>query len=190
MKSNCPRCKATINGVFPHKCPQCGFDVSSLAGHGTSSFQQIKWKEHTDLLYGDSVSLYGKTYNASFNYKGVADLEDMVRFTITYGDSATIKDARGIHDTPIILSYFPEVMGSGSAIHYHQMVGCSGLMVMSPSSFNYAHAFPVIDDWVQATFHDWKSKCKLCGRDTDFGQPICADCYASGHNKWTDLLNP
>lgn len=188
MNCSCPRCNMTINGVFPHSCPSCGFSVSTLAGQGTSSFQQKNWKEHTDLLYGGTVGLYGKKYNASFNYKGVANLEDMVRFTITYGDTATIKDSRGIHDTQVILAYFPEVLGSGSAIYYHQMVPCSGLMVMSPSSLDHSHVFPVIDDWVQGTFPGRQSSCRLCGRPTDFGQPICADCYASGNNQWTELL--
>jgi hypothetical protein len=148
----------------------------------------MKWKEHTDLLYSGSVPLYGKQYNASFNYNGVADLEDMIRFTLTFGDTATIKDSRGINDTKVILAYFPEIFGSGSATHYHQLVACSGLMVMSPSSFNYSHAFSVIDEWIQNTFPGWQSTCRLCNEPTDFGQPICAKCYSSGNNKWTDLL--
>jgi hypothetical protein len=132
--------------------------------------------------------LYGKQYNASFNYNGVAKLEDMVRFTITYGDKAIIKDSRGIYDNEVMLAYFPEVLGSGSAVQYHQMVPCSGLMLMSPGSFDYSHAFPVIDDWVQATFPNWQSVCRLCGKPTDFGQPVCTDCYTSGNNQWTLLL--
>jgi len=86
MDSICPRCNQTIKGVFPNSCPYCGFTIDALAGRGTSSFQQKKWKEHTELLYGGTVSLFGKEYNASFDYKGIANLDDMVRFAITFGD--------------------------------------------------------------------------------------------------------
>lgn len=188
MDSICPRCKKTIKGVFPSICPECGFTIDDLAGRGTSSFQQKNWQQHTELLYGGTISLFGKEYNASFDYKGVAKLDEMVRFTITYGDRALINDSRGINQNPIIVSYFPEPIGSGTAIHYHQLVACSGLMLISPHSFDYAHAFPVIDDWMKATFPGWKSNCKLCGTETDFGQPICAKCYNNGNNQWTELL--
>lgn len=188
MISTCPRCKGLIKGVFPHECPYCDFTVSDLVGQGISPFQQKKWKEHTELLYRGSVGLYGKKYNASFNYRGVADLEDMVRFTITFGDTGIIKDSRGIHDNEVILSYFPEVLGTGTAICYHQGVPCSGVMVISPASFDYAHACPVIDDWVREKFPNQQSQCRLCGKRTDFGQPICADCYSKGNDNWKEFL--
>ena len=188
MESECPNCHSTSKGVFPVRCPNCDFNIDGLVGRSTSSFQEKKWKEHTQLLYGDTIDLHEKEFNASFDYKGIAHIDELIRFTITFGDKATILDARGIHSNQIILSYFPEPIGRGTAIHYHQLVPCSGLMVISPQSEEYAHAFPVLDEWVHDKFQNGKSHCRLCKRETDFGQPICSDCYTRRSMDWEALM--
>src|SRR5258706_15563014 len=103
--SSCPKCGHQVAGAFPSKCPNCTFDISALAGRGTTSFQVFKWNKHADLLQGRDIQLQsGEIYNASFDYNGHANLDDLVRFTITYGDRTTLLSARGSHQNPIILA--------------------------------------------------------------------------------------
>jgi hypothetical protein len=65
----CPRCGNVIQGPFPDHCPYCPFNLSALAGRGTTSFQVMKWKKHSDLLQGRNIQLAaGEIYNASFDY--------------------------------------------------------------------------------------------------------------------------
>ncbi len=81
---------------------------------GTSSFQSKKDLQHRDLLFGRSVNLYNKQFNASFDYYGDAELPDVVRFAISYGDRTTVMSTHGNHPTPLIVSYIPTVIGSGN----------------------------------------------------------------------------
>ena len=86
----CPSCNASVSIPFPTRCPYCAFTIDGLAGMGTSSFQSRKDQQHRDLLFGRSVNLYNKQFNASFDYYGNAELPDVVRFAISYGDRTTV----------------------------------------------------------------------------------------------------
>jgi hypothetical protein len=187
--SSCPKCGHQVAGTFPSKCPNCTFDISALAGRGTTSFQVFKWNKHADLLQGRDIQLQsGEIYNASFDYNGQANLDDLVRFTITYGDRTTLPSARGSYQNPIILAYIPERIGAGTAIHFPGTVPCSGICLISPQSENYSHSFPVIDEWVQTTFAGTTSNCRICSSATSFGQPICAACYIKHGGGWRSFL--
>jgi hypothetical protein len=188
MHSFCPKCNTRVEGIFPTHCPACSFNIDALAGLNMSADQRDKWREHTDLLSGSAVALYNKEFNASFNYNGVANLPDIVQFTITFGDRATTLDRRGRHSNQVILAYLPEIIGSGSAIHYPSLVPCSGVMLISPGSQNYAHSYPIIDEWVQRKFPTQKSFCRMCARETGFGVPICNECYEQYDMDWRKLM--
>jgi hypothetical protein len=187
--SSCPKCGYSVSGAFPNKCPNCTFDISALIGLGTSSFQKRNWNKHTDLLQGRDIQLQpGGTYNASFDYNGHANLADIVRFTITYGDRTTLQSPRGSHSNPLIIAYIPERIGAGTAIHFPGTVACSGICLMSPQSEKYGHPFPIIDEWVQNTFAGSSSFCRICKTPTSFAQPICADCYAKNGSDWKNFM--
>jgi hypothetical protein len=189
ITSVCPKCGNAISGPFPQQCPYCPFNLSALAGRGTTSFQYLKWKKHSDLLQGQNIQLAkGETYNTSFNFKGYAQLDDIVRFTVTFGDRTTLPSSRGAHQNPVIISYIPEQLGAGTAIYLPGTIPCSGICLISPQSDIYAHSFPVIDDWVQATFPGETSYCRICNAPTAFGQPICAECYAERDSDWHNFV--
>lgn len=189
LSTACPKCGNSISGVFPNQCPYCDFNLDALAGKGTTSFQVLKWQKHSDLLQGQNIQLGpGEVYNASFNYNGYAKLDDIVRFTITYGDRVTLPAAHGKYQNPVIISYIPEQLGAGTAIHFPGTVPCSGICLVSPQSDIYAHSYPVIDQWVQETFPGASSDCRICGASTAFGQPICEKCYAERDSSWENFL--
>jgi hypothetical protein len=188
ISSTCPRCGTSVPGVFPIQCPNCDFSIDSLAGRGTSDFQKQKWLEHTDILQGRNIGPYGKELNASFDFRGHAKLDDLVRFTITFGDTRVITSPRGSHATKMAVAYFPEVIGSGTSLHFPGRVACSGLALMSPQSLDYAHSFPILDLWVQKEFGHLSSNCRLCGRPTPFGQPLCEKCHSERGMDWESML--
>ena len=189
IQTSCPKCGYSFIGPFPSRCPNCPFDISALAGRGTTSFQMRKWNKHTDLLQGRDIQIQpGEIYNASFDYNGQANLDDLVRFTITFGDRTSLPSSRGNYLNPIIVAYTPEQIGAGTAIHFPGTVPCSGICLISPQSENYAHSFPVIDDWVQKTFAGTTSHCRVCNAITFFGQSICANCYGKYDRGWKTFL--
>jgi hypothetical protein len=189
VQPHCPKCARPVIGVFPVSCPHgCGFSISGLAGRGTSQFQTTNWNKHSDILQGRSVPLHGGTFNASLNFRGHAALDDLVRFAITFGDPVAVAH-RG-HTNPAIICYVPEVIGSGTSLYSPGTVACSGLMLMSPASIDYAHSYPVLDEWMkQSPFHGAPSNCKQCGRATVVGQPLCSTCHSQGFD-WVNMLGP
>ena len=187
MNSICPRCSFVITGPFPIQCPNCGFNVSELAGMGTSSFQVRKWNEHTDIIQDRNIDLYGKQYNASFDYNGTAMLQDLVRFTISYGDRISLPSSRG-YTEQYIIAYIPEPIGAGTAIHFPRAVPCSGICLISPSSPRYAHPIPVIDEWATRKFARFSSTCRFCGAPASVGQIVCPNCYIPYAGDWRTLL--
>lgn len=187
--SICPKCYFLIGGPFPPQCPNCDFDLTGLAGRGTSTFQAKKWQKHSDIYFGRGIQLQpGEIYNASFDYNGVANLDDIVRFTITFGEKMFLPNLGNRIQTSGIISYIPEIIGSGTAIHFPGMVPCSGICLVSPASKDYSHSFPIIDEWVQRYFSGVTSVCKRCGTSTDFGQPICSKCYQETGFDWRQYI--
>jgi hypothetical protein len=189
ITTSCPKCRNSISGPFPDQCPYCTFNLSALVGQGTTSYQVTKWNKHSDLLQGRNIQLSsGEIYNASFDFNGYAKLDDIVRFTITYGDRTTLPAPHGGYENPVIISYIPEQLGAGTAIHFPGTVPCSGICLVSPQSDIYAHSFPVIDEWTQVTFPGASSSCRFCNSSTAFGQPICEKCYAERGSDWKNFL--
>lgn len=182
----CPQCDGVLPSPFRPPCPSCGFSVDHLTGKSLSQsqFQQTKWNKHNELLYGSGISLHGGNWNASFTNNGNAALDELVRFTISYGDSGTI----GPRQHPLRFAYIPEIIGSGTRITTIGTVACSGVCIVSPGSVNYGHGYPVMDDWVQKNFSGMKSSCRLCSRPTSFGEVICSDCYDSNGADWRKFI--
>lgn len=187
MYYECPRCKTKNRIPFIGQCPNCGFTIDHLSGKRLSDFQQRKFKKHTELLYSDTISLDGE-YNASFTHKGNEQLEDLINFTISYGDRVILPSTRGTHHNLAIISYVPEIIGSGTTIYNIGYLPCSGICIVSPQSYIFGHPFPVIDSWVRRNFKGTISKCKICGREAKIGQPMCRKCYRRYDNNWKNTL--
>lgn len=148
---SCPICSKSQPGPFPLDGCSCGFSLSGLAGLGQSTFQIKKDPQHRDIIYGRNVQLYKKQINTSFDYYGVENLVQIVDYALTYGDKRTIKDVRGgkEKETEVIVSYIPNVIGSGVLETQSQFVyPCSGICLMSPQSISgFDHSFAVLDTW-------------------------------------------
>lgn len=187
QNATCPDCRNPVRLPFPSQCPHCDFNIAGLAGRGTSAFQARKYTQHTDILFGRNIELYGKQYNASFDYNGSASLDDLVRFTLSYGDRATIQPANRPFSTEYIVAYVPEVIGSGTSIIDAGPTPCSGVALISPASEEFSHSFPVIDTFVESTFGNRSGSCKSCGTPVGFGFPFCQACYFN-IGDWHTLL--
>lgn len=184
----CPNCANHVPLPFPPTCPHCSFTIDGLTGKGTSSFQKKKDSQHRDLLYGRNVDLYKKQFNASFDFYGEAELPDLVRFSISYGDRTIVPSTHGSHPTELIVSYIPSVIGSGASIYGPGLLPCSGICLMSPASTGYAHSFPFLDDYVRSKFSGLSSTCRSCGDPTGFAQPFCTKCYQTKSLDWKSWL--
>ncbi len=186
----CVKCHTKLNAPFPGECPHCGFNLDHLSGKKLSRFQKEKREKHTDLLSGREIQLYGSTYNASFDNYGDANLEDLVRFTISYGHHAKLPSKGGRPDGELIVSFIPDIIGSGVSIYdtSYAPVACSGVGILSPVSETHAHAIPVLDAWIQDRFKVEKGVCVLCGTPTAFGHPLCGKCYEANGKDWRRFL--
>src|SRR4051812_47932579 len=160
----CPSCGGTIHGAFGTSCPHCPLTVGPLAGRGTTDYQVRKWNEHTDILQGRDIQLYGRgSYNASFDYNGYAKIDDAVRYAITYGDRAYIQQPGRPHKTLYIAAYLHEQIGAGTAIHFPGTVPCTGIVLVSANSGGWGHSHPFIEEWANRTFAGQISHCRTCG---------------------------
>jgi hypothetical protein len=185
----CPVCQALVPAPFPYSCPHCFATFDGLLGSGTSAFQTKNSREHRDLLYGQNVQLYrGREYNCSFDHYGEANLPDLVQYTLSYGHRTTVPSNHGNVPTVMIAAYIPDIIGSGvSKYNTAGPLPASGVMLVSPASLNYAHSFPVLDDYMQHKFATAPGGCSLCKKPTGFGHGICADCYAKRSGSWLDF---
>jgi hypothetical protein len=188
----CPICKTSLQGPFPLDGCSCGFNLSGLAGSGTSSFQKKKDPEHRDIVCGRGIGLYGKAINTSFDYYGEANLVQIVGYALTYGERRTIMSVHGGHPTEVIVSFIPDVIGSGVKKGTPGLVqACSGICLMSPdSTAGHDHSFAALDDWVSAKFQGAVSKCFWCGKSTSFGFRTCEQCFLKNGNDWRKLIDP
>jgi hypothetical protein len=165
----------------------CGFSIDHLTGKVTSQLQTNKWKKHSELLHSSNVSLFKKRWNASFTHNGIANVGELVRFTISYGERTTVKTR--MHDTKLIFAYIPEIVGSGTSIFTPGLVPCSGMCLLSPGSIDYGHPYPVLDEWVKHTFvYRRASNCRYCNQPTSFGEVICVNCYSSRGGDWRNFI--
>lgn len=188
----CPICSTTQPGPFPRAGCSCGFSLSGLAGYGTSQFQLKKDPQHRDILFGRDIQLNKKPFNTSFDYYGAANLVDIVDYALTYGDKRTIQSLHGGHNTEVIVSYIPDIIGSGlSKFHNSTVSACSGVCLMSPESINgYDHSFAVLDRWVTTKFAGESSCCRFCSKSTPFGIGVCTECFSKNGNRWQNFIDP
>ncbi|MGH3639636.1 MAG: hypothetical protein ACRDUX_11495 [Mycobacterium sp.] len=129
----------------------------------------------------------GGTVNASFDLRGLAKLSDLVRFTLMFGDRATLPSRR--YANPAIFAYIPEPIGAGTVLHQVGTIACSGICVVSPQSIEFRHAFPVVAEWVDQKYgHDPGGGCRLCSAPTAFAQPVCGRCYNDIGGDWSRLV--
>jgi hypothetical protein len=186
----CVKCHSKLEAPFPRECPRCGFSLDHLYGKKLSDFQKNKRKKHTDLLSGRKIQLHGSTYNASFDNYGDASLEDLVRFTISYGHLAKLPSKGGRGENELVVAFIPETIGSGVSIYdtTYAPVPCSGVGIISPASETYGHGFPILDDWLHLTFKTEKGDCVSCGTPTAFGHPFCNKCYDANGLDWRNFL--
>ena len=154
----CPVCSGMVPIPFPYDCPLCHATFDGILGKGTSSFQVKNNFEHRDLIRGREIKLYNRwECNASFDFYGDAMLTDLVRFTVSYGHRATVPSDRGNKQTNVIVSYIPQIIGSGAyADNMACLLPCSGLLLSSPASVNYSHSFPLLDDYVRARIRRYR----------------------------------
>lgn len=188
----CPVCTTELDGPFPLAGCHCGFNISGFAGLGTSAFQQRKDPEHRDLLFGRDLKLYGKPMNTSFDYYGDANLIQIVDYALTYGAKKSITSLHGNHSTEIIISYIPNVIGSGIIKTQSQQVySCSGICLMSPESIDgHEHSFAFLEDWIAGRFPGEVQKCSFCPNSVPLGIGICAQCMQKNGNNWLNFVDP
>lgn len=186
----CPKCQNAVDVPFPQACPYCGFSLDHLTGKKLSDFQKGKKDKHGDLLYGRNISLRGSEFNASFDSYGDANLEDIVRFAMSYGHRILLPGKAGRASCPLVVGFIPNVVGSGISVYDkgYEPVACSGVAVVSPQSEIYGHPIPALDAWVDKMFAGKTGYCGSCGDSTPFGHPICAKCYAKNGQDWRHFL--
>ncbi len=186
----CFHCGHSSSSPITYPCSNCGANLNHLNGQSFSNFQRNKWNEHTDLIQGyQQVQLYDKNWNCSFDTTGTSKINDIVKFTINYGQKLSLQSNRGNHVNEAYLSFIPEIIGQGTSSQYTTLstVTCSGCCIISPQSINYGHPFPVLIDWVKQTWSSESSQCYKCGKKTHVGLQICGECYQKIGN-WEKLL--
>ena len=183
----CPQCGMALTGPF-NRCGNCGYSFGHLVCP-TSPQAQNKMADHTQLLTRGSISLGGKPEcNASFDYYGITNLNDLVRFTITYGHRTQVSSGPGRTPSNVIASFIPEIIGSGVSRYTTDYQPCSGMCLISPASTTWGHPFPMLDQWATAKFAGQTGTCFRCGTPTPFAQPICPKCYGEIGNDWRNCL--
>jgi hypothetical protein len=190
MSYSCFACGYSSQAPVRYPCPSCGLSLDHLDGTAASTFQTQKWNEHTDLVSGNSVGLYGKDWNCSFDSTGYSKISDLVEFTINYGQKLHLPSNRGNHTNDVMVAFIPEIIGSGVSTHYATLSNqpCSGCCVISPSSVQFGHSFPVLHDWVSQTWQGNQTNCRRCNKSTHVGLTICWECYQALGEDWTQLL--
>ncbi len=183
----CPQCGAHLSGPF-NGCGACGYSFGHLVSP-TSPEAQNKMADHTQLFTRGTISIGNKPdSNASFDYYGVTNLTDLVRFTITYGHRAQVSSGPGRTPSDVIAAFIPEIIGSGVSRYSTDYQPCSGLCIVSPASTKWGHPFPVLDKWVASKFAGQTATCFRCGIATPFAQPVCAKCYGELGQDWRNCL--
>ncbi len=185
--SPCPNCNTPVLSPFLIKCPYCAFDLTHLVGNLSPQGQNKRIK-HTELLTSGTIQLHKGEYNASFDHYGLQNLEELVRYALSYGHHATVKSPRGNHQNPVIVAYIPEIIGSGVSRYSADYLPASGICIISPSSVQWGHPYPMLDGWAQKEFNGLVGSCFRCGAVTPFGQTVCTKCYGEIGSNWKSLL--
>jgi hypothetical protein len=187
FNSICPKCNRNHGFVFPESC-SCGFNLTGLIGLGTSSFQVEKFKQHTDLLYGTDINLYGKDLNCSFTTTGFSDLFMITRFALTFGERAELPSRSGRFHNDVVVCYIPEIIGYGTTPTFGTSIPVSGCCLISPASETYAHSFPAFNIWIGSSFDSKTSNCRSCGNNVPFAEPFCSSCLPKYRPDWRSMF--
>jgi hypothetical protein len=98
--------------------PEVWFQFGASYGKRLSDFQAEKWEKHSDLLRGRDIGLYGGMFNASFDNYGDSSIEDLVRYTQSYGHRSKLPSRGGRYENDVAVAFIPEIMGSGVSIRF------------------------------------------------------------------------
>ena len=183
----CPSCSTILYQPFDG-CPACGFTTDHLV-HPISPEAKKKMLDHTQLLVRDTVELGGRpAFNASFDYYGHANLDELVRYTVTFGHRTEVSSGPGRQPCSVIAAYIPEVIGSGISRYSEDYMPCSGVCIISPTSAKWGHPFPMLDQFVDSKMGSESSVCFRCGSTTPVAHPVCINCYGELGNDWKSCL--
>ena len=92
---HCPKCDGEQQAPFQPPCPYCRFDLRHLDGRDLSKPQVEKWHKHHALVSGHGLVVVDGRYNASFDHNGNAQISDLIRFTLSFGDREHLPSTRG-----------------------------------------------------------------------------------------------
>ena len=171
------------------RCPGCMCDYSHLVA--PTSTEAIEKKEkHSEIVTHGTVSLGDGPgrFNASFDHNGVASQDKIVRFVAAFGHRDTISSGPGRTPSNVIVSYLPEVIGSGVSNFWTGERQCSGVCIILPASPVWGHLFPVMDDWIRGKDSGTARSCVRCSNRVPFGQPFCSNCYAEQGSDWRTFV--
>ena len=186
---NCVSCGHSMNTQLI-RSPGCHCDYGHLI-NPTAPEAITKKEKHEELVLQGTLSFGdgpGK-FNASFDFNGVSSLDKLVRFTAAFGHRTQISSGPGRTPSDVILSYVPEVIGSGVSKYWTGTQPCSGICIISPASPTWGHLFPAMDSWVKSKANPgsvWT--CATCTNPVAFGQAFCADCYANHGADWRTFV--
>jgi hypothetical protein len=185
---NCVSCGSPMSTQLI-RCPGCFFDYGHLV-NPTDPEAIEKKEKHEELVLHGTLSLGtgpGK-FNASFDYNGVSSLDKLVRFTVAFGHRTQISSGPGRTPSDVILSYVPEVIGSGISNFAAGPQSCSGICIISPTSPTWGHLFPAMDSWVQNKSPQTTWMCATCSNAVQFGQAFCPECYVKHGSDWRTFM--
>ena len=182
-------CSEAQQGPFSGACQYCGFDIAPLAGTAMSPFQEDRWAKHWALAHGETIPLSSSGTNSSFYPAIVTEMYDRIRYTSIYRHEATW--TMGNQSWPVWVTRFNEPIGLGTYSGLVKPHECHSLVVVSPNSKGYGHAFPALDEWISGRLQATHTPiCKVCGKVTTLGVTICTSCFKLNKSEWYEWLNP
>ena len=171
------------------RCPKCLCDYSSLLNPSAPEAIEKKEKHFEMVLHGTlSLGDGPGRFNASFDHNGAASQEKIVRFVAAFGHRESISSGPGREPSEAIVSYLPEVIGSGVSKFWSGEIPCSGVCIISPASPVWGHLFPAMDNWIKHRDSGTERVCIRCPNFVSFGHPFCATCYAELGSDWRTFI--
>ena len=182
-------CSEDQKGPFSGVCQYCGFDIAPLAGTAMSPFQEDRWVKHWALAHGETIPFYSSGTNSSFYPALIPEMYDRIRYTSIYKHEGTW--TMGKQSWPIWVTRFNEPIGLGTYSGLVKPQECHALVVVSPNSTGFGHAFPALDEWISGRLQATHTPiCKACGQVTILGETICTSCFELNRSEWYMWLNP
>lgn len=171
------------------RCPGCMCDYSHLV-NPTSPEAIEKKEKHFEIVLHGTISLGDGPgrFNASFDHNGAASQDKVIRFVAAFGHRDLISSGPGRKPSDVIVSYLPEVIGSGVSKFWTGEKPCSGVCIISPASPVWGHFFPAMDTWIKSKDTGTSRKCIRCPNTVSFGHPFCSSCYAELGSDWSTFI--